>query len=152
MDNFIVQVTGKKKVVLFSPEDALNLYMIGDKSRVLDIDNPDISQYPLFPYATRYECELYPGDVLFIPSLWFHNVVSIDFSVAVNIFWKHLSPKFYDQKDVYGNKDPPQVQRAMQILDGALKVLNEAELPPDYNDFYGKCMVNKIQNRLFKSS
>ena len=147
MDNFLVQVKGKKKVVFFSPSDALNLYIIGDKSSVLDIDNPDLSQYPLFANATRYECELNPGDVLFIPSLWFHNVVSIDFSVAVNVFWKNLPPKFYDNKDVYGNKDPPQIQRAMQILDGALKVLNETELPMDYKDFYARCMINRIQTR-----
>ena len=31
-----------------------------------------------------------PGDVLFIPALWFHNVVSLDFSVAVNAFWRPL--------------------------------------------------------------
>ena len=143
MDNFLVQVTGRKRIVLFSPSDVLNLYLIGDKSQVLDIDKPDLNRYPLFSNAVRHECELNSGDVLFIPSLWFHNVLSLDFSVAVNVFWKHLSPKFYDSKDTYGNKDPPQAQRAMQTMDRALKALQE--LPVEYRDFYARCIINKIQ-------
>ena len=143
MDNLLVQVRGKKRVVLFSPADALNLYLVGDKSSVLDIDSPDLSCYPLFSNATRYECKLNPGDVLYIPALWFHNVVSLDFSVAVNVFWKHLPPEFFDSKDTYGNRDPPQVQRAMQIMERAIKALSE--LPPEYKDFYGRCMINRIK-------
>jgi len=38
-----------------------------DKSRVLDIDNPDPDLFPDFHRAVRYECMLQPGDVLFIP-------------------------------------------------------------------------------------
>lgn len=146
MDNFLIQVKGKKRVVLFSPTDALNLYLVGDKSSVLDITNPDLVRYPLFANTTRYECEMNPGDILYIPALWFHNVVSLDFSVAVNMFWKHMPPEFFDAKDTYGNRDPPQVQRAMQIVDRAIKVLNE--LPVEYKDFYGRCMINKIQSQL----
>jgi len=67
MDNFLVQVTGNKKVVLFAPSDVDYLYLKGDKSQVLDIENPDLSQYPLFPQAKRFECLLTTGDVLFIP-------------------------------------------------------------------------------------
>lgn len=141
----LVQVKGTKRVVLFSPKDALYLYLSGDKSAVLDIDQPDTDKYPLFQRALRYECILQPGDVLFIPALWFHNVLSMDFSVAVNIFWKHLDPEFYDSKDVYGNKDPPQVQRALQIMERALTAVDE--LPADYKDFYGRCMIAKIQQR-----
>jgi len=38
-----------------------------DKSEVLDIDSPDPNKFPDFHHATRYECVLQPGDVLFIP-------------------------------------------------------------------------------------
>ena len=44
----------------------LDLY-IGDKSEVLDVDDPDEEKYPLFSKADRYEVELQPGDILFIP-------------------------------------------------------------------------------------
>ena len=39
----------------------------GDKSEVLDIDNPDPEKFPEFYKATRYEGQLEPGDILFIP-------------------------------------------------------------------------------------
>lgn len=149
MDNFLVQIKGCKRIVLFHPKDTLNLYLVGDKSSILDIDTPDLERYPLFEGVERYVCHLHPGDVLFIPALWFHNVLMYDFSIAINLFWKHLDMQFYDTKDSYGNKDPPQVQRAMQTLEQALKHLDE--LPNDfYKDFYAKCMLNKIQRHLKK--
>jgi len=50
--------------------------MVINKSEVLDIDNPDLSNYPKFAKATPFGCFREPGDVLFIPALWFHNVIS----------------------------------------------------------------------------
>lgn len=71
MDNMLIQVNGNKKVVLFEPNDVDRLYMKGDKSQILDIDNVDFNKYPLFENVTHYECYLKPGDVLFIPGLMF---------------------------------------------------------------------------------
>ncbi|MBN3291791.1 TYW5 protein, partial [Polypterus senegalus] len=150
MDNLLVQVTGRKKVVLFSPQDAAYLYLSGDKSEVLDIDSPDLKKYPEFIKAKRYECCLKPGDVLFIPALWFHNTVAEEFGVGVNVFWKHLPSEFYDKTDTYGNKDPLPAARAMQILDRALKAVDE--LPEEYQDFYARRMVLRIQNKFYRTS
>ncbi|TRY94189.1 hypothetical protein DNTS_028362 [Danionella cerebrum] len=55
MDNILAQVTGTKRVVLYSPKDALHLYLTGDKSEVLDVDSPDLQLYPEFVKACRYE-------------------------------------------------------------------------------------------------
>ncbi|XP_035161129.1 tRNA wybutosine-synthesizing protein 5 isoform X2 [Callithrix jacchus] len=150
MDNFLIQVTGKKRVVLFSPRDAQYLYLKGTKSEVLNIDNPDLAKYPLFSKARRYECSLEAGDVLFIPALWFHNVISEEFGVGVNIFWKHLPSECYDKTDTYGNKDPTAASRAAQILDRALKTL--AELPEEYRDFYARRMVVHIQDKAYSKN
>ncbi|KAL4695498.1 hypothetical protein H8959_000593 [Pygathrix nigripes] len=150
MDNLLIQVTGKKRVVLFSPQDAQYLYLKGTKSEVLNIDNPDLAKYPLFSKARRYECSLEAGDVLFIPALWFHNVISEEFGVGVNIFWKHLPSEFYDKTDTYGNKDPTAASRAAQILDRALKTL--AELPEEYRDFYARRMVLHIQDKAYSKN
>ncbi|XP_034510810.1 tRNA wybutosine-synthesizing protein 5 isoform X3 [Ailuropoda melanoleuca] len=150
MDNFLIQVTGKKRVVLFSPRDAQYLYLSGTKSEVLDIDNPDLAKYPLFSKARRYECSLKAGDVLFIPALWFHNVISEEFGVGVNLFWKHLPSECYDKTDTYGNKDPTAASRAAQILDRALKTL--AELPEEYRDFYARRMVLHIQDKAYSKN
>ncbi|XP_076854508.1 tRNA wybutosine-synthesizing protein 5 [Brachyhypopomus gauderio] len=149
MDNLLAQVTGRKRVVLYSPQDALHLYLRGDKSEVLDIDYPDLEQFPEFVKACRYECVLEPGDLLFIPALWFHNTLALQFGVGVNVFWRHLPPTSYDQKDPYGNKDPLVATRALQTLERALNMLDE--LPPDYRDFYARRMVQRVQSRAYVS-
>ncbi|XP_064646271.1 tRNA wybutosine-synthesizing protein 5-like [Lineus longissimus] len=150
MDNILIQVKGRKRAVLYAPSDALYMHLNGDKSEVLDIDNPDFTKYPDFLKARRYECYLEPGDVLFIPALWFHNIIALEFSVAVNVFWKHLDNSCYDNKDTYGNKDPLAAGRAFQILDRALKTLDE--LPEEYCDFYARRLVARIQNKSFLNS
>ncbi|XP_031410017.1 tRNA wybutosine-synthesizing protein 5 isoform X3 [Meleagris gallopavo] len=147
MDNFLIQVTGRKRVVLYSPRDVPYLYLSGTKSEVLDIDNPDFEKYPLFVKAKRYQCYLEAGDVLFIPAMWFHNVISEEFGVALNVFWKHLPAECYDKSDTYGNKDPTAASRAIQILDRALKTLEE--LPAEYRDFYARRMVLRIQEKAY---
>uniref|UniRef100_A0A9J7X4Z9 tRNA wybutosine-synthesizing protein 5 n=2 Tax=Cyprinus carpio TaxID=7962 RepID=A0A9J7X4Z9_CYPCA len=147
MDNLLAQVTGRKRVVLYSPKDALYLYLTGDKSEVLDIDTTDLQLYPEFVKASRYECILEPGDLLFIPALWFHNTLALQFGVGVNVFWRHLPPESYDKKDPYGNKDPVAASRALQSLERTLGILEE--LPPDYQDFYARRMVLRIQSRAY---
>lgn len=150
MDNLLIQVTGRKRVVLYSPRDAPYLYLSGDKSEVLNVDDPDLDKYPLFPKARRYECYLESGDVLFIPAMWFHNTIAEEFGVGVNVFWKHLPPDCYDKTDTCGNKDPAAASRAMQILDRALKTLDE--LPEEYRDFYARRMVLRIKSKAYSTN
>ena len=146
MDNILVEVVGRKKVVLFPPSDAPFLYLTGDKSQVTNIDQPDLTKYPKFAQSTRYECVLEAGDVLFIPALWFHHVTAIDFAVAVNVFWRHLPKELYDSKDPYGNKDPLPAQRALQMVDRAVKMLDA--LPKDHKQFYCLRLISSIEKKL----
>ena len=90
MDNVLAQVTGRKRVVLWPPSQDEHLYVRGSSSRIPDIDSWNDAEFPLFRRSVphRTECELEPGDVLYIPALWFHNVTSIGFSVGVNVFWR----------------------------------------------------------------
>nr|CAD7194244.1 unnamed protein product [Timema douglasi]CAD7421617.1 unnamed protein product [Timema poppensis] len=105
MDNILIQVKGRKRMVLYSPDEALNMYLTGDKSQVLDIDDPDVERFPKFLSAQRHECVMESGDIIFIPALWFHNTLALEFGIAVNIFWRHLNYELYDKNDPYGNKD-----------------------------------------------
>ena len=146
MDNMLIHVSGTKKVVFFEPNDIDRLYMNGDKSEILDIDNPDYEKYPLFLNIKRHECLLMPGDVLFIPALWFHNVLALDFSISVNVFWKHLDDCFYEKKDLYGNKDLVQATKAFQSTDKSIKELNM--LPKVYRDFYLKRVIEIYKHNL----
>ncbi|GFY78948.1 tRNA wybutosine-synthesizing protein 5 [Trichonephila inaurata madagascariensis] len=146
MDNALIQVKGRKKAVLFPPTDALNLYLNGDKSEVLDIENPDFNKFPNFKNVTWYECCLLPGDILYIPAFWFHNMKYLDFGIAVNVFWKELDPIFYDKKDPYGNKDLLPAQQAFASLDKAMASLSK--LPPSYKEFYCKRLIALIQKKM----
>lgn len=69
--------------------------------------------------------------------------------MGVNVFWRHLPAESYDKKDPYGNKDPTAATRALQALERALHTLDE--LPPDYRDFYGRRMIQRIQSRVYLS-
>ena len=93
----------------------------------------------------RYECILSSGDILFIPALWFHNVIAIDFCVAVNVFWRNLPAQLYDPKDVYGNKDLNPALRAQDCVARAAKLLDA--LPSEYKDFYARKLIQGIKDK-----
>merc|ERR1719309_516732 len=149
MDNIYCQVVGHKQSVLWPPSEADKLYLVGDKSRVVDIENPDLEQFPLFPLAKQYKAELEPGDILFIPALWFHNMLARDFGVAVNVFWRELPINLYDPKDPYGNRDHLPAAKALRMLDNVMKQLQD--LPEDYRDFYARRLVKRIQDKCYKT-
>jgi len=147
MDNIYCQVVGHKEAVLWPPSEADKLYLVGDKSKVVNINNPDTQKFPLFPLAKKYKTNLQPGDILFIPALWFHNMEAKDFGVAVNVFWKELEDTLYDPKDPYGNKDHLPGAKAMRMLDNVMKQLQE--LPEEYKDFYARRLVLRLQDKCY---
>lgn len=152
MDNILVQIRGRKRVVLFSPEDCLYLYLEADKSKIIDLDEPPdqlFYKYPLLAEAVRYECVLEESDSLFIPSLWFHNTKALEFSIGINFFWKDRQiseQNFYNKTDIYGNKDLNPAIDAFNSLDKALKHLEK--LPKKFKDFYLRIFINRLQNKL----
>ncbi len=91
--NFLVQIYGKKRIRLFSPEDTKYLYRQTSQakyhlSQIHDIDTLNKKKYPLFKNAVAYEGILHPGETLFIPCGWWHDVRSIDHAISVNFWWK----------------------------------------------------------------
>ena len=67
--------------------------------------------------------------------------------MAVNVFWRHLDISYYDNHDTYGNKDVLPGIRALQVMDRALKILEE--LPDEYKDFYARRLVSKIESKAY---
>jgi len=80
---------------------------------------------------------------LFIPSLWFHNVLTITASISVNIFWKHLEEEYYAKKDLYGNKELIIGSTAMSEVDQICEKLQH--LPKYYRDFYALKIIENIK-------
>ncbi|CAK9046966.1 unnamed protein product [Durusdinium trenchii] len=92
-DNFLVQCHGTKRVCLFPPECAKNLYVnakYDSGTLCCDVDafNPDYERHPLFHRVKSWEVvELNPGDVLFIPAFWWHSVLTTSrTSISLNSF------------------------------------------------------------------
>lgn len=92
--NFLVQVQGKKKLIIFSPKDNKYLYPgqeVGAKHiSEVDLRNVDNNRFPLFNKATPYECILEPGDVLFLPSGWWHEVHTMEASISINYWFRRF--------------------------------------------------------------
>jgi ribosomal protein L16 Arg81 hydroxylase len=93
-DNFLVQISGKKNLILYSPDDTGFLYhcpLHPDRlfnCSLVDTGLPNHKKFPLFHMATPFFVELQPGDMLFIPALWWHYVESVSFNLAVNFWWR----------------------------------------------------------------
>nr|WP_225584149.1 cupin-like domain-containing protein [Pseudoxanthomonas sp. PXM02] len=102
-DNLACCLVGRRQFTLFPPEQVENLYPGpfdptpgGQVVSVVDFDNPDFVRYPRFSDAlsTARTALLEPGDALFIPSMWWHHVRSLEpFNVLVNYWWRS-SPAF----------------------------------------------------------
>eukprot|EP00798_Chlamydomonas_sp_ICE-L_P031886 gene31886-6189_t len=120
-------------------------------------DSADVAS--MFREAVPIVCILHPGDVLFIPSLWFHNVVSEECaaeggssvrdgepSISVNVFWRHLHDSQYERKDLYGNRDLVQANAADRATEEAVQQLGKLE--EHYKQFYGRRVVSTISKEL----
>ncbi|HJS12667.1 cupin-like domain-containing protein [Sphingopyxis sp.] len=82
-DNIAVIVSGVRRFVLFPPDQVANLYLgplnktpAGQPVSMVAVDDPDLARYPRFAgaMATAQVATLDPGDAIFIPSLWWHNI------------------------------------------------------------------------------
>jgi len=75
----LAQIHGRKRAILFSPEDSACLY-----GGQVDPERPDLQRFPLFDRVTAYECVIEPGDMLFIPPDWWHWVKGLEKSITVS--------------------------------------------------------------------
>jgi hypothetical protein len=104
-NNIACCMVGRRRFTLFPPEQVHNLYPGpleptpgGQVVSMVDMTAPDCERYPRFreALAAAQVAELEPGDVLFYPALWWHQVEALDaFNVMINYWW-NLSPAFID--------------------------------------------------------
>jgi hypothetical protein len=93
-------VLGRRRFTLFPPEQIANLYVgpldygpTGAPMSLVQRHAPDFERFPRFREALAHarSAELSPGDAIFIPPLWWHNVESLDsLNVLVNYWWHAL--------------------------------------------------------------
>jgi hypothetical protein len=96
--NIACVVAGRRRFTLFPPEQVANLYVgpldfapTGAAMSVAPLAEPDFERFPRTRDAlgAALVADLGPGDAIFIPTLWWHHVESLDRSlnVLVNYWW-----------------------------------------------------------------
>merc|ERR1712127_499525 len=159
IDNFLIQILGEKEVFLAPPSSASSLKLKTDSDKP-DIVDPWAEDYEI-PNALRFV--LKPGDVLFLPSHWFHatRVINSDnVAISVNQFWKQVEElktvtasqkiktplPFHDKKDLYGNRAPRVAQEAERLATQIEYLLSQVD-NRDVRDFYEMKCKRIISNK-----
>lgn len=104
-NNIACCLVGKRRFTLFPPEQIENLYPGpleptpgGQVVTMTDIHAPDFDRFPKLPAALEAAevADMEPGDALFYPAMWWHQVEALEaFNVMVNYWW-NTSPQYMD--------------------------------------------------------
>ena len=125
--NIACAVAGRRRFTLFPPEQLPNLYVgpieftiSGPPISMVNARNPDLARFPRFAEALAHSVtgELAPGDAVYIPYAWWHQVESLEpFNVLVNYWWNEArqtgSPFDCMLHAVLSLRDLPDEQRAV---------------------------------------
>jgi Cupin-like domain len=96
-ENLAVAVGGRRRFTFFPPEQVRNLYVgpfdftfAGPPVSMVNLHDPDLDRYPRFAeaLATAEQADLEPGDAVYVPYMWWHQVEALDpVNVLVNYWW-----------------------------------------------------------------
>jgi hypothetical protein len=100
LDNIACVCAGRRRFTVFPPEQISNLYIgpidftpAGQAISLVDLDDPDFDRYPRFADAIEHAqtAMLEPGDAIYIPSMWWHHVQSLDnLNILINHWWRDV--------------------------------------------------------------
>jgi hypothetical protein len=87
-DNIFAQIWGSKRIFLSPPHHDEFLYPSEANPMLFgspfNPEAPDFEKFPLARQASMIECIVNPGDLLYVPAGWYHQVRSLTFSLSVN--------------------------------------------------------------------
>ncbi len=142
--NLACVVAGRRRFTLFAPEHVGNLYIgplehtpSGAPISVVHPNPPDLERYPRYreALASAQVAEMEPGDALYIPPLWFHQVEALEkVNLLVNYWWPVLSD----------SGDAPSPTPIASLLQ-AIKVLNA--LPAPQRDAWAAMFEHYVAQR-----
>lgn len=172
--NLACVVAGRRRFTLLPTDQLPNLYvgpldftLAGQPISLVDLDEPDLNRHPRFAEALQegQAAELAPGDALYIPSLWWHAVESLDeLGAMINFWWRDAEPPLLTPLNalyhaVITMKNlPPKELAAWRVLFGHY-VFNEngdpvAHLPEQARGILGRRtpeLVSRVKNLLIEA-
>lgn len=124
--NLACIAAGHRRFTLFPPGQTENLYPgpfeltpAGRPVSLVDFHAPDFERFPRFraAMAEAVVADLEPGDALFIPSMWWHQVEATSpFNILVNYWWRSVPAYLGTPQDVLHHammtlRDMPEAER-----------------------------------------
>jgi hypothetical protein len=126
LNNIACVAVGRRRFTLFPPAQIGNLYPGpldptpgGQAVSTVDFNAPDFDRHPGFRAALAHarSATLEPGDAIFMPAMWWHQVEALDpFNVLVNYWWTsapaHLAaPMHALYHALWALRDRPQAEK-----------------------------------------
>lgn len=92
IDNLFVQVYGRKRIIVAGPENDAFMYPRTREAGAywhseVRSAAPDFERFPLFRSAQLWEAIVGPGDILFIPRNYWHEVTALERSISLSFWW-----------------------------------------------------------------
>ena len=112
---FLMQIYGRKQFVVYPPEQERFLYPSPVKSNlslITSVESPDLDKFPLFAQARPTTFVLEPGELLFVPSHWWHTAKMLTPSITVSANVLNQSNWHELVEFVAGRQDNPLVSIA----------------------------------------
>jgi len=88
-NNFLAQIYGNKQVYLFPPEQRRHIATYADSLRMSPVDPyaPNLKRYPDYANARGLVGVINPGNILFIPRTWWHQLRSMNEAISINCWY-----------------------------------------------------------------
>jgi len=124
--NLACCVLGARRFTLFPPEQIHNLYPGpleptpgGQVITMVDLKNPDFERFPLVRQAldAAVVVDLEPGDAVYYPSMWWHQVEALSpFNIMINFWWLTAPAYMGNPMDIVmhamlGLRDRPEAEK-----------------------------------------
>mmetsp|Transcript_3149 Transcript_3149/g.6369 ORF Transcript_3149/g.6369 Transcript_3149/m.6369 type:complete len:610 (+) Transcript_3149:281-2110(+) len=87
--NAIVLLGGQRRYILGHPNQCNNMNLLprghpSARHSAVDWSDPDLDSFPTFEKAHVNEVVMQPGDVMYLPTNWFHYIISLELNFQCN--------------------------------------------------------------------
>ncbi|XP_065178252.1 hypoxia-inducible factor 1-alpha inhibitor-like [Sycon ciliatum] len=171
LQNLFAQIHGFKRCILFSPGHFKTMYPYphghpNERQTQIDFDHPNLSVFPRFVESEGIEVIIGPGDVLFIPTFWYHHFESEMDSMTVSMnFWfgdndtaltkPAVPPKPQDKDQKTKREEEEAAAKADDDLPEDMFRLSTLKLPPDtykLDEIWDLLLVNDVESLIVQSA